>query len=218
MSEFVHLHNHSHYSLQDGACTVDGLIQAAIKNNMKSVALTDHGVLYGVAEFYKKATKQGIKPILGMEAYVVSEGSRFDKNYPGNNGNGRKKKHYNHLILLAKNQTGFKNLSTLSTLGHTEGFYYKPRIDLELIKKFHEGLICTSACAGGIVSSHLVNGNYEKAKNVAKTYKEIFEDDFYLEIQDHGMEVDKPILDGMPKLSKELGIKLVATNDCHYIE
>ena len=218
MSEFIHLHNHSHYSLQDGACTVDGLIQAAVKNNMKSVALTDHGVLYGVAEFYKKALKQGVKPILGMEAYVVSEGSRFDKAPIGNNGNGTKKKHYNHLILLAKNKTGFKNLSTLSTLGHTEGYYYKPRIDLELIKKYSEGLICTSACAGGVVSSHLVNGHYDKAKIAAKTYKEIFEDDFYLEIQDHNMDVDKPILDGMPKLSKELDIKLVATNDCHYIE
>ena len=215
MSEFVHLHNHSHYSLQDGACTVDDLIQAAKKHNMKSVALTDHGVMYGAAEFYKKAVKNGIKPIIGMEAYIVSEGSRFDRNY---NGNGVRKKHYNHLILLAKNKTGFKNLSTLSTLGHTEGFYYKPRIDLEILKQYSEGLICTSACAGGVVSTHLVNGKFDKAKSVAKTYKEIFGDDFYLEIQDHQMEIDKPILAGMPKIAKDLNIKLVATNDCHYIE
>ena len=215
MSEFVHLHNHSHYSLQDGACTVDDLIQAAKKHNMKSVALTDHGVMYGSAEFYKKAVKNGIKPIIGMEAYIVAEGSRFDRNY---NGNGVRKKHYNHLILLAKNKTGFKNLSTLSTLGHTEGFYYKPRIDLDILKQYSEGVICTSACAGGVVSTHLVNGKFDKAKNVAKTYKEIFGDDFYLEIQDHQMEIDKPILAGMPRIAKELDIKLVATNDCHYIE
>ncbi len=220
MSDFVHLHNHTHYSLQDGACTVDGLVQAAKKNNMKAVALTDHGVMYGIAEFYKKAKKEGIKPIIGMEAYVVSEGSRFDKGKSDeNNPNGKKRaKHYNHLILLAKNQQGYKNLSKLSTLGHTEGFYYKPRIDLELLRKYREGLVCSSACAGGVVATHLVNNNYDKAREVAKTYKEIFEEDFYLEIQDHNMDVEKPVLEGMPKLAKELGIKLLATNDCHYIE
>ncbi len=218
MAEFIHLHNHSHYSLQDGACTVDGLINAAKKHGMKSVALTDHGVMYGVIEFYKKAVAAGIKPILGTEAYVVREGDRFERKSSQTNGNGRRRKNYNHLILLAKNFEGYKNLKTLSTLGHTEGFYYRPRIDLELIKKYRSGLICTSACAGGVVASHLVNGDYNKAKEVAKTYKEIFEDDFYLEIQDHNMEVEKPVLHSMPKLARELGIKLVATNDCHYIE
>jgi len=218
MSEFIHLHNHSHYSLQDGACTIDGLVDAAKKFNMKSVALTDHGVMYGIAEFYNKATKAGIKPIIGMEAYIVRKGSRFDRG-ESNQNNGRKKsKHYNHLILLAKNKTGYNNLSKLSTLGHTEGFYYKPRIDLELLEKYRDGLICTSACAGGVVSSYLVNNEIDKAREVAKKFKDIFEDDFYLEIQDHGEEIDKPILEWMPKLSKELGIKLVATNDCHYIE
>jgi DNA polymerase III subunit alpha len=218
MSDFIHLHNHSHYSLQDGACTIDGLVNAAKKYNMKSVALTDHGVMYGIAEFYNKAVKAGIKPIIGMEAYIVRKGSRFDRGQ-SNESNGRKKsKHYNHLILLAKNKTGYNNLSKLSTLGHTEGFYYKPRIDLELLEKYSEGLICTSACAGGIVSSYLVNNEIDKAREVAKKFKDIFEDDFYLEIQDHGEEIDKPILEWMPKLSKELGIKLVATNDCHYIE
>ncbi len=224
MSDFVHLHNHTHYSLQDGACTVDGLIQAAKKNNMHAVALTDHGVMYGIAEFYKKAKKEGIKPIIGMEAYVVAEGSRFDKGKSEdasdkNGSNGKKRtKHYHHLILLAKNNEGYKNLSKLSTLGHTEGFYYKPRIDLELLRKYRDGLICSSACAGGVVAAHLVNNNFDKAREVAKTYKDIFEEDFYLEIQDHNMEVEKPVLEGMPKLSKELGIKLLATNDCHYIE
>jgi len=218
MSDFVHLHNHTHYSLQDGACTVDGLVAAAKKHGMKAVALTDHGVMYGIAEFYKKATKEGIKPIVGMEAYVVAEGSRYDKG-KAEEVNGKKRaKHYNHLILLAKNNVGYKNLSKLSTLGHTEGFYYKPRIDLELLRKYRDGLVCTSACAGGVVSSHLVNGNYDKAREVAKTYKDIFQEDFYLEVQDHNMDVEKNVLEGMPKLSKELGIKLVATNDCHYIE
>ncbi len=218
MSDFIHLHNHTHYSLQDGACTVDSLVQAAKKNNMKSVALTDHGVMYGIAEFYKKAKKEGIKPIVGMEAYIVSEGSRFDKG-KGEESNGRKRsKHYNHLILLAKDKQGYKNLSKLSTLGHTEGFYYKPRIDLELLRKYRDGLICTSACIGGIISPHLINNDYDKAREIAKIYKNIFEEDFYLEIQDHNIEKEKPVLEGMPKLSKELGIKLVATNDCHYIE
>ena len=218
MSEFIHLHNHSHYSLQDGACTVDGLVNAAKEFNMKSVALTDHGVMYGIAEFYKKATEAGIKPIIGMEAYIVKTGSRFDRG-TSNENNGRKKsKHYNHLILLAKNRTGYNNLSKLSTLGHTEGFYYKPRIDLELLEKYRDGLICTSACAGGVVSSYVVNNEIDKAREVAKKFKDIFDDDFYLEIQDHGEEIDKPILEWVPKLSRELGIKLVATNDCHYIE
>ncbi len=218
MSDFVHLHNHTHYSLQDGACTVDGLVSAAKKHGMKAVALTDHGVMYGIAEFYKKATKEGIKPIVGMEAYVVAEGSRHDKGKAEEMNGKKRAKHYNHLILLAKNKEGYKNLSKLSTLGHTEGFYYKPRIDLELLRKYRDGLVCTSACAGGVVSSHLVNGNYDKARDVAKAYKDIFEEDFYLEIQDHSMDVEKNVLEGMPRLSKELGIKLVATNDCHYIE
>ena len=218
MSDFIHLHNHTHYSLQDGACTVEGLIQAARKHNMKSVAITDHGVLYGAAEFYKKAKKEGIKPIIGMEAYIVSEGSRFDKGKAEDIPGKKRAKHYNHLILLAKNKKGYENLSKLSTLGHTEGFYYKPRIDLELLKQYSEGLICTSACVSGVVSTHLVNGDYAKAKKTAITYKEIFGDDFYLEIQDHNMDNERPVLEGMPKLSKELGIKLVATNDCHYIE
>lgn len=218
MSDFIHLHNHTHFSLQDGACTVDDLVLAAKKHGMKSVALTDHGVLYGVTQFYKKAVKEGIKPIIGMEAYIVREGSRFDRGKVEDANGKKKSKHYNHLILLAKNETGYKNLVKLSTIGHTEGFYYKPRIDLEVLKQYKDGLICTSACAGGVVSTHLVNGEYNKAREVAKTYKEIFGDDFYLEIQDHDMEIDKPILENMPKLAKELGIKLVATNDCHYIE
>ncbi|MFC2133291.1 DNA polymerase III subunit alpha [Bacteroidota bacterium] len=217
MGDFVHLHNHSHYSLQDAACTIDSLVDSAVKNNMHAIALTDHGVMYGATEFYKKATKAGIKPLIGMEAYIVMEGKRTDKQV-SSTPDGRRKKHYNHLVLLAKNETGYKNLIKLSTLGFTEGFYYKPRIDLDLLREKSEGLICLSACPAGVVSAHLVNGNYEKAKEAAILMKEIFAADFYLEIQNHGMDVEKPILEGMPKLAKELGIKLVATNDIHYVE
>jgi DNA polymerase-3 subunit alpha len=197
---------------------VDSLIAAAKKNNMQSVALTDHGVMYGIYEFYKKAKKEGIKPIVGMEAYIVTDGSRFDKGKGEENTGRKRSKHYNHLILLAKNKQGYQNLSKLSTLGHTEGFYYKPRIDLELLRNYRDGLVCSSACAGGVIAVDLVNNDYDKAKRTAKIFKEIFEEDFYLEVQDHNMEVEKAVLEGMPKLSKELGIKLIATNDCHYIE
>jgi DNA polymerase-3 subunit alpha len=224
MSDFIHLHNHTHYSLQDAACTVDSLVYAAKKHGMQSVAITDHGVMYGAAEFYKKCKKNDIKPIIGMEAYIVTEGSctvkgtADDSDKSFGDSTRKRKKHYNHLILLAKNKEGYKNLAKLSTLGHTKGFYYKPRIDLDLLREHKEGLVCTSACAGGIVAVDLINGDYEKAKQTAITFKEIFGDDFYLEVQDHTMEVEKPVLAGMPKLAKELGIKLVATNDCHYIE
>ncbi len=218
MSDYVHLHNHTHYSLQDGACTVDDLVAAAKKNNMHAVAITDHGVMYGAMEFYKKATKEGIKPIIGMEAYIVREGSRFDKKISANGDSRKKTKPYHHLLLLAKNKEGYENLSKLSTLGHTEGFYYRPRIDLELLRKYHNGLICTSACPAGIIAPHLNNNDFDKARQTAIIYKEIFGDDFYLEIQNHGIDVEKAILQGVPKLAKELGIKLVATNDCHYIE
>lgn len=217
MSDFVHIHNHSHYSLQDGACTVEDLIKAAQKNNMHAVALTDHGVMYGALEFYKKAKKAGIKPLIGMEAYVDFEKSRFVKT--SDNQSGKKKsKHYNHLLLLAKNRTGFKNLMKMSTIGHTEGFYYRPRIDWEILSEYSEGLICTTACPAGPVSTHIVNENYSKAKEIAIKLKELFGDDFYLEIQDHGMDEEKSILHWMPKFANELNVKLVATNDIHYIE
>ncbi|MEN8192641.1 MAG: DNA polymerase III subunit alpha [Bacteroidota bacterium] len=217
MNNFVHLHNHSHYSLQDAACTIDGLINEAVANEMDALALTDHGVMYGISEFYKKAKQAGIKPIIGVEAYITKDRSRFDRGSEVSPGRSRAK-HYNHIVLLAKNKTGYQNLLKLATQGFTEGFYYKPRIDLELLKEKSEGIICTSACLAGPISSLLLNNDYEKARDVANQYKEIFGDDFYLEIQDHGLENDQAILNGMPKLSKELDIKLVATNDIHYIK
>ena len=216
MSDFVHLHNHTHYSLQDAACTVDTLIEAAVENKQPALALTDHGVMYGVSEFYKKAKKAGIKPILGSEVYIVSQGSRFDR---GEKNTGRKKtKHYRHLILLAKNNVGYKNLTKLVSIGFTEGFYYKPRIDMEVLEKYKDGLIAMSACLGGIVAAPFREGNPERAREVAIEFKELFGDDFYLEIQEHHMEGDEVFRDEIPNLAKELGIKLVATNDIHYIK
>ncbi|GMU89084.1 MAG: DNA-directed DNA polymerase [Chlorobiota bacterium] len=219
MGNFVHLHNHTHYSLQDAACTVKGLVKAAADFDMHAVALTDHGVMYGIPEFYKAAKGSGLKPVLGMEAYITIENkSRFDKAPDFEPVTGNRKKVYHHLILLAKNNQGFKNLIKLSSRGFLEGYYYKPRIDLELLREYSEGLICTSACLGGIVSFYIRRRDYATAREVAKQYHEIFGDDFYLEIQDHKMPDDPLILEGVPRLAKELGIKLVATNDCHYIK
>jgi len=218
MPEFVHLHNHSHYSLLDGACTIDALIEAAVEKNMSALALTDHGVMFGAIEFYKKAKKAGIKPIIGTEAYIVTRGTRFDKSAAAqsrSNGQGRGVHH--HIILLVKDYAGYKNLIKLVTLGHTEGFYYKPRIDLELLRQHREGLIALSGCVSGVVSARLIAGDYEEAKSVALLYKQVFEDDFYLEIQNHNLEKEKPIHEGIPRIASELGIKLVGTNDIHYI-
>lgn len=221
MPEFVHLHNHSDFSLQDGACRISDLVRAAVDNKMRAVALTDHGVLFGAIEFYKEAKAHGIKPIIGMEAYVTIDGDRFSRpSVPTiNTANGKKRaKHYNHLVLIAKNAQGFKNLGILSTLGFTEGYYFRPRIDIDLIKKYSEGLICLSACVAGVVAHPLVNNDYERAKRIAIRYKEIFEDDFYLELQNHNMDVDEYIMQGIPKIAKEINTKLIATNDCHYIK
>lgn len=215
MPEFVHLHNHTHYSLLDGACSVDGLIQAAVENKMPAVGLTDHGVNFGLLEFYQKAKKAGVKPIMGCEVYVA-DGDRFDKSSLKSDGKQRRRNYF-HLILLAKNYDGYRTLNKLTSRAHTEGFYYKPRIDRALLEEHHEGLVCLSACAGGVVSAHLVNQNMDAAREAAIWYRELFGEDFYLEIQDHGIPVDKPVLEGMPILSKELGIPLVGTNDCHYI-
>lgn len=216
MAQFVHLHNHTHYSLLDGAATVQSLVQAAVEQKMSAVALTDHGVLFGAIEFYKRATKAGIKPIIGFEAYLVTRGTRFDKTGEKNGkGEGR---NYNHILLLAKDGTGYKNLMKLSTLGHTEGFYYKPRIDFELLERYREGLVVTTACQGGVVNAQLIAGNDEEAYTLAKRCLDIFGEDFYCEIQDHGLPQEKILHQKLPQLARTLGIKLVATNDCHYIK
>ncbi|MCS6808470.1 MAG: DNA polymerase III subunit alpha [Bacteroidota bacterium] len=212
MPEFVHLHNHTHYSLLDGAATPETLLKAAAEQGHSAVALTDHGVMFGIVEFYKKAKKYGIKPILGCELYIAA-GSRFDKSA------GRtKSKNYYHLIALAKNEVGYRNLMKLSSIGHTEGFYYKPRIDKEVLERYSEGLVLTSACIGGILGAHFVRHDYDAARNEARWYKERFGADFYVEVQNHFLEFDNAVLEYAPKLARELGLKLVATNDCHYIK
>ncbi len=224
MPQFIHLHNHTHYSLLDGATTVESLLNAALEHNMPAVALTDHGVMSGAIEFYKKAKKKGIKPIIGSEFYIVTKGSRFDRGQMAQSdtlrgeGKSRGRGVYHHLVLLAKDEKGYRNLLKLTTLAHTEGFYYKPRIDFDLLTQYHEGIVALSACANGVVAAHLVSKNYSEARDVAAMYKNLLGDDFYLEIQNHNSEVEKNVLEGMPRLSKELGIKLIATNDVHYIK
>ncbi len=216
MPEFIHLHNHTYYSLLDGACSIEDLVGAAKKNGMKSVALTDHGVLFGAFEFYKTAKANGIKPIIGCEVYYVNDGLATDRErFQDAEG---KNKAYNHLILLAKNETGYQNLMKLVTRGHTEGFYYKPRIDFSMLEENHDGLIAMTACAGGIISPHFISGDYDKAKRIATKFKDLFGNDFYIEIQDHGLAPEVKVREAAPRLARELGIKLVATNDCHYIE
>lgn len=158
MADFIHLHTHSHYSLLDGAATLKSLIAATVENKMPSVALTDHGVMFGIVEFVKAAKKAGIKPIIGCEFYIVTYGSRFDREIDNKRmKEGKGRGIYQHIVLLAKNLVGYKNLMKLTTLGHLEGFYYKPRIDLELLKKYSEGLVALSACPAGIVGSELVD-------------------------------------------------------------
>ncbi len=215
MPEFIHLHNHTHYSLLDGACKVDSLIDVALEHEMPAVALTDHGVTFGAMEFYKKAKKKGLKPIIGCEVYVA-DGPRFDKQLTSVGGT-KKKRNYFHLVLLAKNYEGYRSLNKLTSRAHTEGYYYKPRIDRELLTECHEGLVALSACAGGVVSAHLVNEDMAAAREAAIFYRDLFGEDFFLEVQDHGIPVDRYVLEGMPILAQELKIPLVATNDCHYI-
>jgi DNA polymerase-3 subunit alpha len=216
MPEFVHLHNHSHYSLLDAACRVEDLVQAAVDNEMPAVALTDHGVMFGAIEFYKKATKAGIKPIIGMEAYIVTKGSRREKTRQETESGG-KRASYHHIVLLAKDFTGYRNLLKLCTIAHLEGFYYKPRIDTEVLREHREGIVALSACAGGVVSAHLASGKDDEAYSAARIYQEIFGEDFYIEIQNHGIDRERIVREKAPKLAKDLGLKLICTNDVHYI-
>ena len=205
MPKFIHLHTHSHYSLLDGLSKIDQLVERAKELEMEALAITDHGNLYGSVEFFKKATKAGIKPIIGLEAYVASR-SRHDKE------SGIDSTRY-HLTLLVKNEVGYKNLVQLVTKSHLEGFYYKPRIDRELLKKHHEGLICLSGCFTGELSRAIENGDLKKAKEVATFYKELFRDDYYIEIQPQSPD----LIENQIKIAKELGISIVATQDSHYI-
>ncbi|WP_017212225.1 DNA polymerase III subunit alpha [Clostridium beijerinckii] len=207
--QFCHLHLHTEYSLLDGSGKIGKLMKKAKELGMKSIAITDHGVLYGLVDFYKAAKENDIKPILGCEVYVVPK-SRHIKQPDKENSTY-------HLVLLVKNQIGYENLMKIVSVASIEGFYYKPRIDYEYLRKHSEGLIALSACLGGEVQSYHLKGNYEKAKETALTYKEIFNGDFYIELQNHGMEEQKRVNEENIKLSNETGIPLVATNDVHYI-
>ena len=207
---FTHLHLHTEYSLLDGACRIEGLMQRVKALDQTAVAITDHGVMYGCVDFYKAAKKAGVKPIIGCEVYVATR-TRFDK---VNRIDGS-----NHLVLLCKNETGYKNLIKMVSAGFTEGFYNKPRVDHELLEEYHEGLICLSACLAGEIPQALLAGDYEKAKNLARYYEDLFgKGNYYIEIQDHGLDEQRTVLPLLVRLSRETGIPLVATNDAHYLE
>ena len=210
MSDFVHLHIHSEFSLLDGANRIKDLPGRAKELGMKAMAITDHGVMYGAIDFYKACKKEGIKPIIGCEVYVAPR-TRFDKEPNIDN-------HYYHLILLAKNNQGYKNLSKLVSLGFVDGYYYKPRIDLEILEKYSEGLICLSACLAGAVNQALLNGQEEKAEEVALWHKKVFGEDYYIEIQNNGIPEQVLANQKLVKLARKLDIPLVATNDAHYLK
>ena len=207
---FTHLHVHTEYSLLDGSSKIKELTARAKELGMDSMAITDHGVMYGVIDFYRAAREAGIKPILGCEVYVAP-GSRFDRE------SGAGDDRYYHLILLAENNAGYKNLMKIVSKGFVDGFYYKPRVDLELLSTYHEGIIALSACLAGEVQKYLARGMYEEAKRSALRYYEIFgKDHFYLELQDHGIPEQKMVNQGLMRLSQDTGLELVATNDVHY--
>ncbi|NMC27143.1 MAG: DNA polymerase III subunit alpha, partial [Syntrophomonadaceae bacterium] len=206
---FVHLHNHSEYSLLDGACRIKDLVSRAVEMGMPAIAVTDHGVLYGVMDFYREAKKHGIKPIIGCEVYVAQR-SRFDKE-------NRLDDNSYHLTLLCKNMTGYRNLVELVSRSFLEGFYYKPRIDQELLEQYHEGLIALSGCVAGEIPQLILTGNMTEASRLAREYEQIFgPGNFYLEVQDHGLDIEKRVCQAMFNLSDATGIPLVASNDAHY--
>ena len=210
MGKFTHLHVHSEYSLLDGACRIKSLIKAAKRLGQESIALTDHGVMYGAVEFYKEAKKEGIKPIIGCEVYVAKR-SRFDKTREFDS-------EIYHLVLLCENNIGYQNLCKIVSSSFIDGFYSKPRVDMSLLQEHSEGLIALSACLAGEIPRALLRNDYEEAKKIATRYNNIFGDgNFFIELQDHGIREQKLINPSLIKLAKELGLPLVVTNDCHYV-
>ncbi len=208
---FTHLHVHTEFSLLDGLGRIKELVARAKELGMDSIAITDHGVMYGAIDFYRACKDAGIRPILGCEVYTAP-GSRFDKE--GGVTDGR----YHHLVLLAENNKGYSNLMKIVSRGFTEGFYYKPRVDHEVLAEYHEGVIALSACLAGEVPSLLRKGFYEEAKKSALTLSKIFgKDHFYLELQDHGIPEQKIVNQGLLRMHEETGLELVATNDIHYV-
>ena len=209
MSNFAHLHLHSQFSLLDGANRVDDVLARAAELEMPAVALTDHGNMFGAIDFYTKARRHNIKPILGIEAYVA-QGDRRDRD--------PRRGRSNHLVLLARNETGFRNLIKLTSRSYLEGFYYKPRIDTDLLREFSEGIIGLSACLKGEINEHILNRRVDAAEARARELREILGDgNFYLELQDHGIEQQIQANEVLRGMSKKTGIPLVASNDCHYL-
>ncbi len=206
---FVHLHNHTHYSLLDGLSRPRQIVQNAKKHGSPAVGISDHGVLYGAVEFYKEAKAEGVKPIIGCEMYITPDRNQKDSSV----------KKSNHLLLMAKNNEGYRNLLQLVTIAHLEGFYYKPRIDHEVLYKHREGLIATSTCLMGEIPQAILEKDEKKAMDLIKQYQDIFgKEDFYMEVQDHE-DIDEQIMvnNKVIELAKELKIPLVGTNDCHYV-
>ena len=209
---FTHLHLHTEYSLLDGSCKIGELVQRVKELGMDSVAITDHGVMYGVIDFYKACKAADIHPVLGCEAYVAP-GSRLDRE------SGAGDERYHHLILLAENDEGYANLMKICSIGFIDGFYYRPRVDKEVLRQYAGGIIALSACLAGEVQRFLNRGLYEEAKQAALEYRDIFgENNYFLELQDHGLPEQKTVNSGLLRLSQETGIPLVATNDVHYIQ
>ena len=210
-NEFSHLHVHSDYSLLDGLGKIGDYVKYGKSLGMKAMAFTDHGTMAALVTAYDTCKANGMKFIGGFEAYVAPYGTtRFEKK-------ASEGKAYNHLIILFKNAEGYKNGCELLTRSHTEGFYYKPRIDFDLLKEHHEGLVVMSACLAGAVPQAIVHGNVDLAKQIIMEYKEVFGDDYYLEIQDHGIPEEREVITALLTLSEECGVKLIATNDCHYV-
>lgn len=208
---FTHLHVHTEYSLLDGSCKIKELALRVKELGMDSIAITDHGVMYGVIDFYKAAKEAGIKPIIGCEVYVAPV-SRFDKE----NSTGENR--YYHLVLLAENDRGYHNLMKIVSKGFVDGFYYRPRVDYEVLKEYHEGIIAISACLAGEVQQYLSRDMYDEACRSARHYEDIFgKGNFFLEMQDHGISMQKMVNQGLMRMSRELSMDLVATNDVHYI-
>ena len=206
--QFVHLHLHTDYSLLDGACGVEGLVELAAQQKMPAVAVTDHGNLFAAVKFYNAAAGAGIKPIIGCEVYVA-QGSRFSRS---------EQDRYSHLLLLCETAQGYRNLCKLVTAAHLEGFYYKPRIDKDLLSQHAGGLICFSACLRGEIAEALAAGQYESARRLAYTFQDLFgRNNFFLELQDQNIPLEKKINPLLCRLSAETGIPLVATNDTHYL-
>jgi len=206
---FVHLHCHTDYSLLDGACEITQLMDVVAKQKMPAVAMTDHGNLFGAVEFYNKAKEKGIHPVIGCEVYVAQQGQtvKSDTN------------RYNHLVLLCENQTGYRNLIKLVSSGYLDGFYYKPRIDKDLLSRHSEGLIALSACLRGDINETLMADRYDDAKRLAYEYSDLFgKKNFFLEMQRHGLDADDVVMPKVHRLAADTGIPLVVTNDSHYLQ